>query len=471
MEDTPLGVLTLIAFLAAGFGAVLTAGETSLLRTTRSMAQELTDAGHRKAGNVTKLVTHPGPSTVAVRRLHVLTDAALAVSLALISFSLFSPWWFALLVGVVGVAFISWSVVGLGPRRFARHYPVQTLSILSGPLTALGKMSVDFQAQTSLQSEDQQLRPELAFSEDELRDMVDRISELEAIEDTEREMIHSVFELGDTYTREVMVPRTAMITIEHDVALRKAMSLFLRSGFSRIPIVRDSQDNVVGILYLKDVVRRLHGDPEAEDFPAERVGRPAKFVPESKPVDELLRQMQREANHVAIVVDEYGGTAGLVTIEDALEEIVGELVDEHDRAEQEIEPLDSGLFRVPARMSLHDLGEELDLRLDDDEVDSVGGLLAKALGKVPLPGQHAQASGLYLEAEHTQGRRKQLATVLVRVETQLETEDDDTDKQGKQLGLASNESDIEAANPAPAAQTDERPADGNPVDESKEANE
>src|SRR5690625_157001 len=422
MADVPIAILIVIAALAALLGALLTAGETALLRTTRSMAQDLTDAGHRKAGLVTDLVTQPGPATVSARRLHLFTDAILAVCLTLISVSIIQVWWGALILATLLITIVSWTLIGIGPRRFARRYPAQTLSALAGMLNNLAKLGWDLPHQNSMpNTEDQQLRPELAFSEDELRDMVDRISELEAIEDTEREMIHSVFELGDTYTREVMVPRTAMITIDHDVPLRKAMSLFLRSGFSRIPVIRDSEDDVVGILYFKDVVRRLHADPGASKFTAERIGRPATFVPESKPVDDLLRQMQREANHVAIVVDEYGGTAGMVTIEDALEEIVGELVDEHDRAEQEIEQLEAGLMRVPARMSLHDLGESLDLRLEDEEVDSVGGLLAKALGKVPLPGQHAQTNGLYLEAERTEGRRKQLSTLLIRV---LEAEPD-----------------------------------------------
>lgn len=426
MDDVPIGALVVIAALAAIFGAILTASETALLRTTRSKAQELVDEGHRKGKVVSSLVAHPGPATVAARRLHLVTDAVLAVSLTIISVSIFHSWWIALIVAGLAVTILSWTLIGIGPRRFARKYPVVTLSALAGFLTSLSRFVTKRSHQNAMpNTDDQQLRPELAFSEDELRDMVDRISELEAIEDTEREMIHSVFELGDTYTREVMVPRTAMVTIDHDVSLRKAMSLFLRSGFSRIPIIRESEDDVVGILYFKDVVRRMHADPDAAEYEVERVGRPASFVPESKPVDDLLRQMQHEANHVAIVVDEYGGTAGLVTIEDALEEIVGELVDEHDRAEQEVEVLEDGLYRVPARLSLHDLGEDLELRLDDDEVDSVGGLLAKALGKVPLPGQHAVAQGLYLEAERTEGRRKQLATVLVRVEP--EPEDDEND--------------------------------------------
>jgi CBS domain containing-hemolysin-like protein len=256
----------------------------------------------------------------------------------------------------------------------------------------------------------------------EIRQMVDRVSESELIEDEEREMLRSVFELGETITRAVMVPRTEMITVRSGTPLRSAFSLFLRSGYSRIPVVGDSVDELLGVLYLKDVAGRLHtGGPEAE--PVDALMRAPVFVPESKPVDDLLREMQRGASHIAIVVDEFGGIAGLVTIEDALEEIVGELTDEHDRAAPEVERLEDGIFRVPARLPLDELGELFDLEIDDDDVDTAGGLLAKSLGKVPLAGSEAEAAGLHLLAEAVQGRRRQLATLLVRrAETSAESE-------------------------------------------------
>src|SRR5699024_2697672 len=194
-------------------------------------------------------------------RLHLFTDAILAVSLTLISASLVHSWWLALVLAALGVTIISWTVVGVGPRRFARRYPVQALTVLAGTLTKLAKFGWDSAQQNSMpKTEDQQLRAELAFSEDELRDMVDRVSELEAIEETEREMIRSVFELGDTYAREVMVPRTAMITIDHDVPLRKAMSLFLRSGFSRIPVTRESEEDRTSVGWGRRAVRGDGGD-------------------------------------------------------------------------------------------------------------------------------------------------------------------------------------------------------------------
>ncbi|NEB06433.1 CBS domain-containing protein, partial [Streptomyces sp. SID13726] len=226
--------------------------------------------------------------------------------------------------------------------------------------------------------------PDSAAHERERQDMVDRVNESDVIEEEERELIRSVFELGSTLTREVMVPRTDMVTTSRDTPLRKTLSLFLRSGFSRIPVTGTSADDLVGVAYFKDVVRVLQGGPGTDARPVGDVARAAIFVPESKPVDDLLREMQASSSHIAMVVDEYGGIAGLVTIEDALEEIVGELTDEHDRPEPEVEDLGEGVLRVPARLGVDELGELFGLDLDDDDVDTVGGLLAKTLGKVPL---------------------------------------------------------------------------------------
>jgi CBS domain containing-hemolysin-like protein len=209
--------------------------------------------------------------------------------------------------------------------------------------------------------------------------------------------------------------------VDDDKTLRQAMSLFLRSGFSRIPVVAGGPDDVRGVLYLKDVTRRVHADPSAEkSVVVTEVMRPAHFVPESKPVDDLLREMQQTQNHVAVAVDEYGGTAGLVTIEDILEEIVGEITDEYDREEPGVEQLEDGVVRVRSAMHVDELGELFDRELDDDEVDTVGGLLSKALGRVPIPGATAVVDGLELVAERPAGRRHRIATVLVRAVDQNE---------------------------------------------------
>jgi magnesium and cobalt exporter, CNNM family len=252
----------------------------------------------------------------------------------------------------------------------------------------------------------------------ELRGLVDYLERRTGIEPGERDMVRSVFELGDTIVREVMVPRTDMVFIESDRTVEQALSLALRSGFSRIPVVGENEDDVVGIAYLKDNVAWSHEHPGAEA--TEKVAtvmRSASYVPDSKPVDELLRQMQAQRNHMVIVIDEYGGTAGLVTIEDILEEIVGEITDEYDLNEQPpVEWLSDHSARVTARLSVTELGELFGVNLEEEDVETVAGLLAQALGRVPIAGSTATVRGLRLTAENLAGRRNKIGTVLVERE-------------------------------------------------------
>jgi len=255
--------------------------------------------------------------------------------------------------------------------------------------------------------------PELT-ARPELRGLVDLIEGRTEIEPGEREMVRSVFELGDTIVREVMVPRTDMVFIERDKTLDQALSLALRSGFSRIPVVGDNTDDVVGIAYLKDIVAWEHEHPGSEEFERiDAVMRPATYVPESKPVDELLRQMQIQRIHVAIAIDEYGGTAGMVTIEDILEEIVGEIADEYDNELAPVEWLAPGTARVTARLPVTELEELFGVTVDAEDVETVGGLPAHELGRVPIAGAEATVAGLHLTAENLAGRRNKLGTVLI----------------------------------------------------------
>jgi CBS domain containing-hemolysin-like protein len=248
----------------------------------------------------------------------------------------------------------------------------------------------------------------------ELRGLVDFIEGRPDIDPGEREMVRSVFELGDTIVREVMVPRTDMVFIERDKTLDQALSLALRSGFSRIPVVGDNTDDVVGIAYLKDIVAWEHEHPGSDKTERiDAVMRPATYVPESKPVDELLRQMQIQRIHVAIAIDEYGGTAGLVTIEDILEEIVGEIADEYDTELAPVEWLAPGTARVTARLPVTELEEMFGVAVDAEDVETVGGLLAHELGRVPIAGAEATVAGLRLTAENLAGRRNKLGTVLI----------------------------------------------------------
>jgi CBS domain containing-hemolysin-like protein len=249
-------------------------------------------------------------------------------------------------------------------------------------------------------------------SEAELRELVDLAEERKVIESGERRMIHSVFELGDTLAREVMVPRTDMVWIERTKTVRQALSLALRSGFSRIPVVGDNEDDVVGVAYLKDLTRRVYEDEDRTEK-VDEVMRPAYFIPDSKPADELLREMQAKQVHVAVVIDEYGGTAGLVTIEDILEEIVGEIADEYDREQPRTEQLEDGTWRVTVRLPIDELEELLDVPFELDDVETVGGLLASALGRVPIPGATVTIRDITFVAEGGKGRRKQVATVRI----------------------------------------------------------
>jgi CBS domain containing-hemolysin-like protein len=250
----------------------------------------------------------------------------------------------------------------------------------------------------------------------ELRELVDLAEQRGVVEHGERDMIHSVFALGDTIAREVMVPRTETVWIEAHKTLRQALALALRSGFSRLPVIGENVDDVLGIVYLKDLVRRTAGDdPLAGDAQVGQIMRAATFVPESKPVDDLLREMQAARSHIAVVVDEYGGTAGLITMEDIVEEIVGEITDEYDVAERPpVERLADGSVRVTGRLPVEDLGELFDVELTEAEVETVAGLLAQALGRVPIPGASAVVDGLHLTAEGTTGRRNRIDTVLVQ---------------------------------------------------------
>jgi CBS domain containing-hemolysin-like protein len=233
--------------------------------------------------------------------------------------------------------------------------------------------------------------------------MAEYAAEEETIEREESRLIHSIFEFGDTLAREVMLPRPDMVAIEADATVEEGITRAIEGGFSRLPAFEETTDNIVGLVYLKDLVGRARGGGGAE--PVRSSLRPAVFVPEQKRVAELLREMQSKQFHMAIVVDEHGGTAGLVTLEDLLEEIVGEITDEYDVAEPGVEHLPGGGLRVPGKLPIDDLSEELDMELPDTEWDTVGGLVFNLLGHVPEPGETVAFEGLELKTERVQGRR------------------------------------------------------------------
>lgn len=271
----------------------------------------------------------------------------------------------------------------------------------------------------------QRFKSNIFKNEEELRELVDQAHERGLVEEDEHEMIHSVFELGDTLVRELMVPRTEMVWIEHDKTLRQALSLCLRSGYSRVPVIGDNIDQIVGIAYIKDLAKRAHDHHEAEQTEkVEQLMRPVVFVPENKSAAELLKDMQRNQIHLAIVVDEYGGTAGIITIEDIIEEIVGEIADEYDDEEEQFVWLSDDKLRVQAKVHVEDLASELEIELNEqlvDGVDTIGGLMAKVLGRVPIPGSTFNLAGWKATAERPIGRRRRISSmILERQESEVE---------------------------------------------------
>ena len=246
------------------------------------------------------------------------------------------------------------------------------------------------------------------------------LSKSDEPEQFEQELHDSVEDFSETIVREVMVPRVDMATIQAETDLDAAMTLFLQHGHSRLPVIGKNIDDVVGVLYLKDIARLKHENPvKAASASVASLARKAVFIPESKPVDLLLREMQSSSTHMAIIVDEYGGVAGLATLEDIIEEIVGEISDEYDRDVPDFEEIDTNQYRVNAAFSLIELGEHFDLELEDEDVDSLGGLLAKTLGRLPKKGDQVTVSGLTLTADRIEGRRKRLITVLVEPDEDL----------------------------------------------------
>ncbi len=355
-------------------------------------------------------------SVLLVMRVGSETAAVVLATAALVQ--LLGNGWRTYLIALLAMAAVLYIVAGIWPATLGRQYDRRLAGAAAGLLTpvvrALGPLPRLLLAVGNALTPGRGGREGGSASEEELRGLVDLLEERRVIEPGERQMIHSVFELGDTIVREVMVPRTEIVFVEHNKNVRQALSLALRSGFSRIPVVGENEDDVIGIAYLKDLVARSREHPEAELVEkVESVMRPATFVPESKPADDLLREMQARRIHLAIVIDEYGGTAGLVTIEDILEEIVGEITDEYDQERPGVEWLDAGRARVTARLPVTDLAELFGVRIEAEDVETVGGLLAHALGRVPIAGSTATVAGLTLTAESLAGRRNRIGTVTV----------------------------------------------------------
>ena len=423
--------LVVLAIAATLLAFLISTAEAAFQRMSRARAHELLEEGRPGSHALVRVVDDTAAYLSVLSFLRVIAESTVAVMVTLAVTDVVDGTTEGFLVAIGIMALISFAVVGVSPGTLGAQHSTR-VALAAAPTTVwlrrvLGPFSRLLIALTNAVTPGKGFRDGPFESESELRDLVDMARDSALIEAGEREMIHSVFELGDTLAREVMVPRTDMVAIDEDRVCRQAMSLFLRSGYSRIPVLGKDVDDIVGLLYLKDVIRRINADPDAGGVPVTELMRPMPFVPESKPVDDLLREMQRDQTHFAVVVDEYGGTAGLVTIEDILEEIVGEITDEYDREAPEVEDLGDGRLRVAATMHIDDLGELYGLDLDEDEVDTVGGLIAKTIGRVPILGSTCEVAGLRLTAERMSGRRHRVATVVVErvepVRADVETEE------------------------------------------------
>jgi CBS domain containing-hemolysin-like protein len=418
-----VGWLLVAAFVLMLVAGWCTSAETALLRVSRSGAKELGRSAGEAAEPLQAVLADAPRYLSVVLLVRVAAEISAAVLVTAVLVTWLGVTWKAFLITAVVMTVASYVLAGLVPRSIGRHYPVKVASaaasVLRPVIRLLGPLPRLLAAAGAalMPGQEHRDRDGQSGSEEDLRGLVDLLEQRQIIEPGERAMIHSVFELGDTIVREVMVPRTDMVFVERGKTLRQGLSLALRSGFSRIPVIGENLDDVVGIAYLKDVMTRIHEHPEGESVEAvESIMRPATFAPESKPVDDLLREMQARQVHMAIVIDEYGGTAGLVTIEDILEEIVGEITDEYDRERPPVEWLGDGSARVSARLSVEEFEERFGVSIDAEDVETVGGLLAHILGKVPIAGSVVTSSGLRLTAESLTGRRNRIGTVLVQRE-------------------------------------------------------
>ncbi|MCH9701343.1 MAG: hemolysin family protein [Actinomycetia bacterium] len=409
------------AVVLVGLGAVFAATDAALSTVSMARVEELVREERPGAVRLARVMLERPRYINLIVLLRITCEVSATVLLAAyLDGGLGVTWGLAVAAAIMVV--VSFVAMGVGPRTVGRQnaytialltaLPLQTISVLLLPVSRLLVLIGNA------------LTPGRGFrngpfaSEIELREVVDMAQQRGVVADDERRMIQSVFELGDTPAREVMVPRTEMVWIESDKTAAQATSLAVRSGHSRIPVIGENVDDVVGVVYLKDVVQRTYSSPNGgRDTAVSAVMRGAAFVPDSKPLDALLRDMQRDRVHMVLLVDEYGAIAGLVTIEDVLEEIVGEIADEYDIDEvAPIEDLGDQCYRVSARLPIEDLSELYDVEFDEQlDVDTVGGLVALELGRVPLPGAEVIWDGLRLRAEGGPDPRGRLriGTVLV----------------------------------------------------------
>jgi putative hemolysin len=421
---TWLGVLVL---LLMAFGSVLAMAESSLTRMNRVRALALEEEGRRHAARLVQIENDPPHYLNAIYLWVMIVQNGSAILVAFLAARLFGSIWitivsllFTLLYFIVVEAMSKTFAILHSDRVALRLAPV--VYWLSRVLYWPTRILI---AVANVLLPGKGLREGPFVSEEDIRAMAEAGSEEGAIEEEEKELIHSIFEFGDTVVREVMTPEPDIVAVEVSDSLNAVQDLVIRHGYSRIPVYRERLEDIVGVVYAKDVLRELRGGRGQRSL--EDLARKAAFVPESRKVSDLLRDMQRQKFHMALVVDEYGSLVGLVTLEDLLEEIVGEIFDEYDREDPNVEPAGDGRFRVNARLPVDELNELLEVDLPQEDWDSVGGLMMGILGRVPAQGERVEVKGLRFTAEQVKGRR--IAKVLV--ERVPENQEDGNRPQGE----------------------------------------
>lgn len=407
--------LLVAALVLVAFGGLMAAVESALGVTSRSDLEEMSEGGAHRA--LRGIADDPAAHATAAGFIRVLSETTAAVLVTVALSLLFDNVWWAMLAAAVIMTGITFVVVGASPRSVGRLHAkgllrgaapvIRGVRIVLGPL-AHGLIALGDRVTPGVS------RGSSFASEEQLLSMVDEAASQDLIEEDDRELIHSVFDFTDTYVRAVMVPRVEMVTVDAETTTREAMELFLDKGVSRVPIVDDEADDVVGVLYLKDLVQFAYRDEAGwREAAVSQLARPAIFVPESMRAETLLQQMKREAVHVCMVVDEYGGVSGLVTLEDLIEELVGEIADEFDPRSDEAVEVAPGRYRVSAGLGLDEVGELFGIDLEDEDVDSIGGLLGKQLGKIPQPGVTAEIEGLLVTGGASRGKGRGISTVFI----------------------------------------------------------
>ncbi len=411
-----------VAFLLVAFGGLMAAVDSALAVQSRGDIADLAETSRAKK-SLASIAEDPGAYFNAINFSRIIAETTAAVLVTLAFEQIFEEWWISLILSAAIMTGVSFVLVGASPRSVGRANStallrltaplVRGIRVILGPipggLVALGNRVTPSRSRSAP-----------VTSEEQLLSIVDEATEFDVLEEDDRELIHSIFEFSDTVVREVMVPRTDMITVDISAGLGTAMGLFFSTGVSRMPVIDGDPDEVAGVLYLKDVAKLSFESALGSDtLTMGELARPALFVPESQKADALLRQMQGEKNHLAMVVDEYGGIAGLVTLEDLIEELIGDISDEYDHEVALVQELGGGRRRVATRLGIDDLGELFDLEIEDEDVDSVGGLVAKALGRLPEVGSTVAVHGLRFTVDRIDGRHKHVSTVLVEPDTAL----------------------------------------------------